>query len=230
MYSASLIIPIYNEEQNIENLFNEILINDIHKKVEYIVFVNDFSTDNSLKKLIRIKESYKNIKIIKHSKNLGQSSCILSGAKSISSETIITIDGDGQNNPKDINQLLKIYFENPDVYLVGGIRVNRKDSLIKIISSRIANKVRKFIFNDNCDDTGCSLKILDRRIFLNFPFFHGIHRFLPALFSGMKLKTIFIPVDHRPRKFGKSKYRTLSRLIFGIIDIYRVLVIIKKFN
>ena len=103
-------------------------------------------------------------------------------------------------------------------------------TFIKIISSRIANYIRKIVLKDNCNDTGCSLKIFDKNIFLKFPFFDGIHRFLPALFSGYGKKTFFINVDHRPRLHGYSKYGTYGRLFRGIRDLFKVAKIIKKFK
>ena len=131
-------------------------------------------------------------------------------------------------NPIDIPILLEKYLSHHNTFLVGGIRTKRKDSLIKIISSKIANKIRSLILKDDCIDTGCSLKVFDRDIFLSFPFFDGIHRFLPALFKGYGYKTMYVAVDHRERKFGISKYGTINRLIRGIIDIIKVLNIIKN--
>ena len=152
----------------------------------------------------------------------------MNGINSSKYNTIVTIDGDGQNNPIDIPKLANVYFSNKNLYLVGGIRKNRKDNFKKIISSKIANLIRKKLLNDNCNDTGCSLKIFDKETFLRFPPFNGMHRFLPALFKGYGKNTDFINVDHRKRKFGISKYGTFDRMIRGIRDMIRVLIIIKK--
>ena len=132
-----------------------------------------------------------NFKIINNQLNLGQSYSILSGIKQSKYNIIVTLDGDGQNNPYDIPKLLEFYNKSNDVYLVGGIRSKRKDNLIKIISSRIANYVRSKFLEDGCTDTGCSLKVFDKNIFLQFEYFNGIHRFLPALFNGFGYKTFF---------------------------------------
>ena len=140
------------------------------------------------------------------------------------------MDGDGQNNPKDINKLIKLYFSDLNLSLVGGIRKKRRDTFVKIYSSKIANFVRSKILNDDCIDTGCSLKIFKKDVFLTFPFFNGIHRFLPALFKGYGKKTFFVDVDHRPRNIGISKYGTFDRLFKGVIDIFRVLIILYKYN
>ena len=112
--------------------------------------------------------------------------------------------------------------------MVGGIRKKRKDNLLKIFSSRIANIIRKLILNDNCDDTGCSLKVFDKNVFMLFPFFDGMHRFLPALFIGHSKKTFFTNVDHRKRIYGKSKYGTFKRLFGGIRDIIKVKKILRN--
>ena len=121
-----------------------------------------------------------------------------------------------------------MYILNNDIQLVGGIRINRQDNTIKIISSKIANYIRKMILKDNCKDTGCSLKVFNKKIFLTFPYFDGIHRFLPALFIGFGYKTFFIDVNHRKRKYGVSKYGTINRLFKGIRDLYKVKKIIKN--
>ena len=222
----SIIIPVYNEEENILILIEEI-IKSIESKFTYeIIIVNDCSTDDTDKKLSQfLKFSW--ISTIKHKKNLGQSKSILTGINNSKYDTILTIDGDLQNDPKDINKLLNCYFMN-DYSLVAGIRKKRKDSFIKIASSYLANKIRSHILNDNCVDTGCSLKVFRKNEFLKFPFFDGIHRFLPALFIGFKKKVFYIEVNHRYRISGVSKYGTFNRLIRGIIDTNRVSKIIRN--
>ena len=224
----SLLIPIYNEEKNINNLFNEIVDSGVYNLIEDIIYINDKSADQSLNEICLLKEQYEKIKIVNHESNLGQSNCLLSGAKLSNSEVLITIDGDCQNNPKDILELLKLYKNDKKVLLVGGLRLERKDTIIKRISSRIANYVRKNILDDDCEDTGSSLKVFDKNIFLQLPFFNGIHRFLPALYKASGGKTIFSKVSHRPRLYGESKYDTLGRLIRGIIDLIKVVKIIKN--
>ena len=222
----SIVIPIYNEAQNIKSLVYEIF-NSLKDHNDFeVIIVNDFSSDNTTDIVNTLKKKL-NISLINNPKNKGQSFSIHKGVLKSKNNTIITIDGDGQNNPIDIIKLLQIYFSKKEISLVGGIRVKRKDSLIKMISSKIANKIRSNILKDGCEDTGCSLKVLNKNIFLQFPFFNGIHRFLPALFNGYGYKTFFIAVDHRPRIKGCSKYRTLDRLYKGIIDIIRVKKIIR---
>lgn len=224
----SIVVPFYNEGKNITQTYVEI-INTFKnlKKYNYeIIFIDDGSIDDSFLYFDKLKNK-ENVKIFRNSENKGQSYSILLGVKESKSKTIITLDGDCQNNPSDMPKLIDVYFKN-DFSLVGGIRNKRKDSFFKIISSKIANYIRNYIFKDNCIDTGCSLKIFDRDIFLKFPFFTGLHRFLPSLFAGLNKKTFFIPVQHRYRSYGISKYGTFKRLIEGIIDLIRVLIIIKK--
>jgi len=225
----SLVIPLFNEEKNIENLVKEIFfyLNEI-KNFE-LILVNDGSLDNTNLTIKKLKSFY-NIKIIENNKNYGQSFSLKVGIENSKFKTIVTLDGDGQNNPKDILKLLNHYNSNKEILLVGGIRKNRKDNFIKIISSKIANNIRSLILNDQCRDTGCSLKVFDKDVFLSFPFFDGIHRFLPALYKGFGKKTYFIYVDHRPRKYGISKYGTFDRIFGGVRDLIRVVKIIKKFK
>jgi len=223
----SIVIPIYNEQDNLVLLIDEVKNSLINYNDYELIFVNDFSTDDSLK-ILEKEKNLINIKIINNEKNLGQSYSVLKGIKKSKFDTIVTLDGDGQNNPHDIPKLIEVYNKNIDTFLVSGIRAKRKDSLIKIISSRIANFVRSKFLKDGCKDTGCSLKVFDKNIFLKFDFFDGIHRFLPALFIGFGYKTLFINVDHRKRKYGKSNYGTFKRLINGLKDMVKVKKIINK--
>lgn len=224
----TLVIPCYNEEKNIKILFSEIYKSLQNYKYELII-VDDCSEDNSIN-VIQENNNFENLKIIKNRKNQGQSFCIYEGIKSADYDIIVTLDADGQNNPFDIPNLLTIYQKNKNTNLVAGIRKNRKDKFIKIISSKVANFIRQLIFNDGCSDTGCSLKVFDKKTFLIFPYFDGIHRFIPALFKGLKKTAIFVDVDHRPRKNGISKYGTIDRAIKGFKDIFKVLSIIKQIN
>lgn len=223
----SVVIPVFNEEDNLVSLIKEIKISLKDFKYYELIFVNDFSTDNTLKILEKEKKDF-DFKILNNKINLGQSNSILLGIQKSKHNIIVTLDGDGQNNPIDIPKLLEFYNKNNDIFLVGGIRVKRKDNFVKIISSRIANFIRSKYLKDGCIDTGCSLKVFDKNIFLSFEFFDGIHRFIPALFNGFGYKTYFLNVDHRKRKYGISKYGTFLRLFNGVMDMIKVKKIIDK--
>ena len=221
----SLVIPLYNESRNIKLLIDEIISNLINYKNYEIILVNDASTDDTSYVISSL--TYKKIKIITNAKNKGQSFSIHEGIKNSSHNIIVTLDGDGQNDPADISKLYELYLYNENVKLVGGIRRNRKDNYTKIITSKVANFIRSRILSDECDDTGCALKVFDKKIFLSFPFFDGVHRFLPALFKGYGHKTLFVDVNHRKRNHGSSKYGTMNRLFAGIRDILKVNKILK---
>ncbi len=228
MYSFSIIIPIFNEKENIFKLIHE--INNVLNLKSYnyeIIVINDCSSDLDEKDLDLIKK-IQNTKIFSNKNNQGQSLSLIHGIKKSLNETIVTLDGDGQNNPEDIPKLVDLYFSKDDIFLVGGIRKKRKDSLVKLLASKIANKFRKFILNDKCDDTGCALKVFNKNCFLNFPQFDGLHRFLPAFFMAMNKKTIYVNVGHRPRLKGVSKYGIYKRLYNGLRDLYKVKKIIKR--
>ena len=222
----SIVIPLYNESENIKPLLREIFTNLLSHENFEIVLVNDASTDNTsnvVKNLINNK-----VRILHNKTNRGQSFSIHKGIQNSSFDTIVTLDGDGQNDPADIPKLINKYFESNKLKLLGGIRSKRKDSLIKVLSSKIANKIRSKILNDGCQDTGCSLKVFDKKIFLTFPYFDGMHRFIPALYKGYGFETNFIDVNHRKRKYGTSKYGTMNRLFKGIRDLIKVRNILKN--
>ena len=228
MHNFSIVIPAYNEQDNVLILFEEIFNALSKTKYDFeIIVIDDNSKDNTYSLVSNFPKN--NIKVIKNKTNLGQSKSILIGIQNAHFENIINIDADLQNDPKDIIKLADLYFNN-NYSMISGIRTKRKDSFVKIYSSKIANKVRSMILKDNCPDTGCSLKIFKKNIFLQFNFFDGIHRFLPALFIGNNYTIKYINVNHRPRLNGSSKYGTISRLIWGIRDIVRVKRMIKKNN
>ena len=226
----SIIIPIYNELSNPVKLINEInndLQNTNFKNLYEIILIDDGS-DSESRKYIDSIHQYSNVKVITNKHNIGQSRSLFIGINSSQFKTIVTIDGDMQNDPSDIKSLLKIYFDQNTPSIICGVRKLRKDSAIKIFSSLVANKFRSFILKDNCPDTGCSLKVFNKDVFISLPFFDGIHRFLPALFKSCNNDLIFFEVKHRPRLVGKSKYGTFKRLIKGLYDLYKVRKIIKN--
>ncbi len=228
--NISIVIPVYNEESNIKNIYQEITSRLNDYKYYELIFIEDGSNDNTYINLLELKKREKNLIIIKNESNFGQSYSIHKGIRESNFENIITIDGDGQNDPKDITMLIDLYFKNPNTKLIAGIRNKRRDNLIKIFSSKIANSFRNMILKDGCKDTGCSLKIFDKKTFLKFPYFNGIHRFLPALFKGYGCKVKYVDVNHRSRISGVSKYGTFMRFFRGIRDLIKVIIILNKKN
>ena len=221
----SIIIPVYNEQDNIINLIEEIRTT-LKNKINYeIIVVNDGSDDNTLKVLKAIRKS---IIVINHKNNYGQSIGLRTGIMHAKNEYIITLDGDGQNDPIDIFKLIKYFDEKIDFMMVVGNRVNRIDTRARRIASRLAFQIRKFLLNDNTPDTGCALKLFRKKDFLQLPFFNHIHRFLPFLFNSFKGKIVSIPVNHRPRGSGVSKYSNFQRFLVGINDIFGVIWIRKR--
>ena len=227
MTELSIVIPVYNEESNIETLYNEIIksINNINYE---IIFVDDASLDKSLINIKKIISKNKKVKLFQNNKNFGQSKSIYNGIKLAESENILTIDADLQNDPQDIPRLYKIFILNKSNCLVSGIRKKRMDSILKKISSFLANKIRSFYLKDNCIDTGCSLKVFPKKAFLKFDYFDGIHRFIPALFIGFGYSVYYINVNHRHRLHGKTKYGVFNRILINIKNMIYVKKILKK--
>ena len=220
----SIVVPIYNEEANIEELINEIKLSLKDINFEIIV-VDDNSNDKSFEILKKIRKKNNRVRVIKHSRNYGQSYAVRSGVKFARSEWIATLDGDGQNNPNDIPKLYEMLIEknnNSKNILIAGHRVKRMDSLLKRLSSRYANKLRSKILRDQVPDTGCGLKLFSRDFFLDLPSFNHMHRYIPALFISRGGKVLSIEVSHRPRVKGNSKYGFNNRFWVGISDILGV--------
>ena len=224
----SVVIPVYNENNNIEFLTNEIK-SSLYDKIKYeIIFIDDGSTDSTLETLLKIKKNEKNIFVINHEINYGQSIALKTGVSNSNYNYIVTLDGDGQNDPKDILKILKFFDVKKEFMMVIGNRVNRNDSLAKKIASRLAYKVRKIILKDDTPDTGCAIKVFRKSDFINLPFFNHIHRFMPYLFKTFKGDVISIEVNHRARKSGVSKYSNFQRFLVGIYDILGVIWLKKR--
>lgn len=219
--SLSVVVPVRNEEDNVAELIFEIrkaLKNKIHYEM---IYVDDGSRDHTYKNLINLQKTYKELRVIRHQKSCGQSTAVRTGVKHAQYDWIVTLDGDGQNNPQDIPELLKALKEG--VELVGGNRRHsRRDTWIKRISSVIANGVRSWMLQDNTPDTGCGLKLFSKEAFLDLPYFDHMHRFLPALIKRRGGLIVSVPVSHRPRTHGHSNYGTIDRLLVGIVDLFGV--------
>lgn len=223
----SVVVPVHNEEENIAPLIREIE-SALQGFLDYeILYVNDGSTDGTSKRLIESKSQCTNLRIINHMQSCGQSTALRTGIKAAKGDWIVTLDGDGQNDPADIKTLISALGQGID--LVGGNRRHsRRDSWIKRVSSVIANGIRSRLLKDSTPDTGCGLKLIRREVFLDLPYFDHMHRFLPALVQRRGGGVISVPVNHRAREHGKSKYGTIDRLIVGIVDLVGVLWLIRR--
>ena len=226
----SVVIPIYNEEGNIINLIDE-LIPIVDKIGGEIIIVDDNSNDAS-RDLILKKKNNVNIEILllQHAKQYGQSAGLLTGIKAAKNDLIVTLDGDGQNDPKDITSMLKVWEDNNEnsYLLVIGHRQNRQDNWSRRYASLMAKRFRKFILKDSTPDSGCGIKVFSRHLFLSLPYFDHIHRFLPALTRRHGGSVISHIVSHRNRSSGVSKYSNWQRFRVGLIDLYGVSWLIKR--
>ncbi len=220
----SVVVPVLNEENNIEPLVREIVATDA--PVSEIIYVDDGSTDGTVPMLQSLRQQYPLLRVIRHSARSGQSSALWTGIKAAGNDLIVTLDGDGQNDPADIALVYKAYKHEVSRHnqhvMVAGQRLKRQDSLAKRLSSRFANKLRSRVLHDNTRDTGCSLKLFRRHDYLALPYFNHMHRYLPALMMREGVKIAHVDVSHRPRTTGASKYGTLDRALVGVTDLIGV--------
>ena len=217
----SVVVPVYNESENVSKLVDEIAVALAQTDYE-MIFVNDASSDDTLSVLTSLKKDHSTLRAISHRKNAGQSRAVRSGIIAAKGQYIATLDGDGQNDPADIPALIEQIMRSdaPDnLALVGGRRAKRQDSWAKKMGSLIGNGVRKKLLNDQADDTGCGLKVFTREAFLQLPYFDHIHRYIPALMLREGYKIEFCDVNHRHREFGVSKYTNFGRLMVSIADL-----------
>ncbi len=218
----TVIIPVHNEQDNIETLLKEISAAAHTALISEVIYIDDGSTDKTLETLENMRKEMPMLRIIKHSVRAGQSAAFMSGIRAAGNSLIVLMDGDGQNDPKDIAALHDCYKHHSTQYekiMITGQRVKRHDNVIRRISSRLANKIRSSVLKDQIRDTGCSLKLIRREDYLRLPYFDHMHRFLPALLMRDHVKILTVDVSHRPRDRGTSKYGFWDRLWVGIIDL-----------
>lgn len=229
MPEISVVVPVFNEQGNIPPLLAEIA-EALRGRVDFeIVYIDDASKDDSLAVLRQAKAQYPELRVIRHVSQSGQSTAIRSGVKAARGAWIATLDGDGQNDPADIPKLLAMRDASPsDIKLFAGWRVNRKDSGSKRWASKWANAIRSRLLRDDTPDTGCGIKLFERDAFLDLPYFDHMHRYLPALMQRAGWQVKSVPVNHRPRGAGVSKYNNLNRALVGIADLRGVGWLIKR--
>jgi dolichol-phosphate mannosyltransferase len=221
----SVIVPVLNEEDNIAPLIKEITAAAIHAPITEILYVDDGSTDNTLRILTELRTQYPMLRVICHDRRCGQSAALWAGFQAAKNDIVITLDGDGQNDPADIPLLYELYQKNsPDNprMMIAGQRKKRQDNLGRRLASRFANGMRSALLKDGTRDTGCSLKLLRRQDYLALPYFNHMHRFLPALMKRNQGTIFHVDVSHRPRQHGASKYGNFSRALVGISDLLGV--------
>jgi len=211
----SVVVPLYNEAANVAILQKEISVTLEGCDYE-LILVDDGSTDGTIGRIQRLA----NLRLLQFRKNSGQSAALLAGMRSARGRFIVLLDGDLQNDPADIPRLLSELERGAD--LVCGYRAVRKDTLVKRFSSRIANSVRSRFVGDGVRDTGCTLKAMRRACVQSLVPFKGVHRFIPALVKNAGFKIVEIPVNHRPRRFGASKYGIGSRALCATLDMLGV--------
>lgn len=189
-----------------------------------IIFVDDCSQDDTVARLLAVRRSLPNLRVLLHPRNAGQSRAVRTGVLAARGAVIVTLDGDGQNDPADAPRLVRRLLDAPaPLAMVGGRRRKRQDSAAKRWASRVGNAVRRRLLRDGADDTGCGLKAFRREAFLRLPYFDHMHRFLPALMLREGFEVAFEDVGHRPRTTGFSKYTNLGRLWASASDLVGVL-------
>jgi len=222
----SVVVPVFNEEKNIALLYTELssVLKSFNMLYE-IILVDDGSTDNSLQEIKSLALKDVAVKYISFKKNLGQSAALKSGFQHCKYTVTITMDADLQNDPEDIPRLLQFYGE---YQMINGWRKNRRDTFSKKIGSKIGNFIRNLFVHDNIKDTGCSLKIMDTAMLKKIKIYKGLHRFLPVLMMSEGAKVKEVPVNHRQRMHGISKYNNLRRAFAGLYDLICVRWMIKR--
>jgi dolichol-phosphate mannosyltransferase len=227
--AISVVVPVRNEAENIAPLIAEIAAALDGRFAYEIIYVNDGSTDATPERLVAEMKVRANLRRIDHEKSTGQSAAVRTGVRAARGAIVATLDGDGQNNPAFLPDLIAAIAKGGQrVGLVAGQRVGRKDTGFKKFQSRVANAVRNGILKDGTRDTGCGLKAFRREVFLMMPYFDGLHRFLPALMRREGYDIAYVDVVDRLRHSGVSNYGFFDRLWIGILDLFGVWWLIRR--
>jgi dolichol-phosphate mannosyltransferase len=224
----SIVVPVRNEAMNIKPLIAEIETACAALQPFELIYVNDGSSDNTANTLEEVAQNRPWLHILHHRESCGQSASVRSGVQLATAPFVVTLDGDGQNDPSFIPALFKALQAAPDIGLAAGQRVGRQDTSRKKLQSRIANAVRGFILKDGTRDSGCGLKAFRREVYLNLPYFDALHRFMPALVVREGFRVVHVDVQDRPRMAGRSNYGLFDRLWVGIMDLLGVWWLMKR--
>ena len=217
----SVVVPVKDEAGNVGPLAREIAA-ALRGEPHEILFVDDGSSDGTAQALAALKTGLPQLRVLRHGRNLGQSRGIRTGVQAARGDVIVTLDGDGQNDPADIPMLLTRLRTEPELTMVSGVRVKRQDSASRRLASRLGNGFRSAMLGDGATDTGCGLKAFRRQAFLDLPYFDHLHRFLIAMIQREGGKVAYVPVNHRPRLTGASKYTNFGRLLVSVQDLLGV--------
>ncbi len=224
MRRLSIVLPVFNEEENLPILAEELsrVVTDLRSEwaVE-CVFVDDGSTDRSRERMLEIRERHPElgVRVVALDRNWGLTAAMDAGFRCARGEVVATLDTDLQNDPRDLPSLLA-HLDRADV--VVGIRVDRRDPFVKRVSSKIANAIRNWATDEDIADTGCSLKVYRRAYLERLKLFNGLHRFLPTLLKMEGARVAQVPVNHRPRRHGQAKYHLWNRLVGPLLDLFAV--------
>ncbi len=218
----SVVLPVYNERENLTPLCDELLavLDSLQGRRWEVLFVDDASRDDSRLVLKKLAQLHPGVRFIGFKRNCGQSAAFSAGFQAARGDTIITMDADMQNDPADIPAMLTEYEAGADMVI--GWRKNRRDSWKKRAASRLGNTVRNWLTGESVRDTGCSLKVMRADMVRRIPMFNGMHRFLPTLMRMQGARIREMPVNHRPRLHGVSKYGNLGRARKGFFDLFAV--------
>lgn len=228
MPEISVVIPVYNESGNVQPLAEEVR-RALQGRIPYeLIFVDDGSSDDTVDELLTAAGADPCLRVARHATNRGQSAAVRSGVSQSRSKVVAVLDGDGQNDPRDIPRLYGQLVSVRKLEMVIGKRVHRKDSSLRLWSSRVANGVRARLLGDGISDTGCGIKVFYRDAYLALPAFNHMHRFLPALMQRDGGMVYALPVNHRPRRHGQSKYGIRNRLWAGVTDVLGVMWLQKR--
>jgi dolichol-phosphate mannosyltransferase len=215
----SIVVPVHDEEGAAPKLAREIAAAFDGRSYE-MIFIDDASRDGTRKALLDLKPEIPALRVLWHERNAGQSRAIRTGVLTARGDIVVTLDGDGQNDPADAPRLAaQLHTAPANVAMIGGVRAKRRDSAAKRFASRIGNGARQWVLRDGAVDTGCGLKAFRRDAFLRLPYFDHMHRYLPALMLREGFEIAFAPVNHRHRESGRSKYNNLGRLWASLSDL-----------
>ena len=224
----SVIVPVMNEHGNIRPLIDE-TVEALQGRDFEIIYINDGSDDGSAEELAKAQADVPMLRVLTHQKRAGQSAAIRSGLLRSHGKLICVLDGDGQNVPADLPHLLdELETIRPAKGMAGGVRTKRQDNAMRKRASGFARMIRKNLLKDSHPDSGCGIKVVDRDIFIQLPFFNHMHRFMPSLVRRAGGVVLAVPVQHRARHAGQSKYTNLNRALVGIVDVLGMIWLLKR--